>query len=106
MRIAARYPAAREAQVARLAELQEQLAQVFAERFENSSPGDPQPHLMAGLTLTTLSATFRMWFHSDGQDVSVTAGKVLEQLHQLICDGQNARRNPERKGEAPKRRRA
>src|SRR5689334_13510878 len=55
MRIAAKYPAARDAQLTRLAEVQEQLAEVFAQRLGRSSPGDPRPHLMAGLTLTTLS---------------------------------------------------
>jgi AcrR family transcriptional regulator len=106
MRIAAKYPAAREAQLTKLAEVQEQLAEVFAERLASSGPGDPRPHLMAGLTLTTLSATFRMWFHGDGGDVSVAAGKVLEQLGQLLCDAQNARTNPERRAESRKRRRA
>jgi AcrR family transcriptional regulator len=105
MRIAAKYPAAREAQLTRLAEVQEQLAQVFAERLGNTGPGDPRPHLLAGLTLTTLSATFRMWFHSDGQDIAVTANQVLEQLDRLACGRQTAQNNPERRAEGRKRRR-
>jgi len=105
MRIAAKYPAARDAQLTRLAEVQEQLAEVFAQRLGRSSPGDPRPHLMAGLTLTTLSATFRMWFHTDGQDITVTVDKVLEQLDQLVCDGEESRANSERRSVRSKQRR-
>jgi hypothetical protein len=105
MRIAAKYPAAREAQVARLAEVQEQLAQVFAERLGVSGPGDPRPYLLAGLTLTTLSATFRMWFQGDAQDIAVTANKVLEQLDQLVCDRQTGQANPEPRAGGRQRRR-
>ena len=93
MRIAAKYPAAREAQLTRLAEIQEHVAEVFAERLGISSPGDPRPHLLAGLTLTALSATFRMWFHGDGQDIAVIADRVLDQLDELVCE--DARTSPE-----------
>ncbi len=88
MGIAAKYPAAREAQLARLAEVQEQVAEAFAARCEKSGEGNPIPQLLAGLTLSTLSATFRLWFHTEAEDICVTADKVLGQLGRLVCDGQ------------------
>lgn len=105
MRIASKYPAARDAQLAKLAEVQEQLAEVFAERFGRSGPGDPRPHLLAGLTLNTLSATFRTWFHTEGQDIAVTADKVLEQLNQLVCDGEKPQTRSGRRARPRKSRR-
>lgn len=105
MRIAAKYPAAREAQSTRLAEVQEQVADVFADRLGISGPGDPRPHLLAGLTLTALSATFRMWFHGDGQDITLTADRVLQQLDVLVCERENARTSPERRSTPRTRRR-
>lgn len=104
MRIAAKYPAAREAQLTRLAELQAQLADVFAERLAGSSPGDPRPHLLAGLTLTALSATFRMWFHNDRQEIAVIADKVLEQLSDLVCNGDSIRATSKGTAVCPKSR--
>lgn len=87
MAIAAKYPAARDAQLARLAEVQDQVAEAFAARRNKSAKSYATPHLLAGLALSTLSATFRLWFQTEGEDVSVTAEKVLAQLSRLLCDG-------------------
>jgi hypothetical protein len=42
---------------------------------------------LAGLTLSTLHATFRMWFHGEEQDISRTADAVLAELNHLVCGG-------------------
>jgi AcrR family transcriptional regulator len=98
MSIAATYPAAREAQQARLAEVQDDLAEAFAERITRKGPGDPIPHLLAGLTLSTLHATFRMWFHSgEEQDISRIADAVLAELNELVCNAVHAARRPSKK---------
>jgi AcrR family transcriptional regulator len=86
MSIAAKYPAAREAQQARLAEVQDDVAEAFAERLKKRRAGDPRPYLLAALTLSTLHATFRMWYQSGEQDISGTADQVLAELSCLVCD--------------------
>jgi AcrR family transcriptional regulator len=86
MEIAAKYPAAREAQLSRLAELQDRVAEVYGQRCATAGPDDPAPHLLAALTLATLSTSFRSWFHSNGADISATVDNVLGQLTRLVCD--------------------
>jgi hypothetical protein len=88
MRIAAKYPAAREAQLSRLSEVQEEVADAFARLCEKSGNDDPRPHLLAALTLSTLSTAFRLWFHSGDQDISETVDDVLAALGHLVCDGE------------------
>src|SRR3954449_11653835 len=57
MAIAAKYPAAREAQLSRVAEVQDRIAEVFAQR----SKDDLTAHVLASLTLSALSLTYRVW---------------------------------------------
>jgi hypothetical protein len=68
--------------------VQDDLADAFAERLAKTrGPGDPRPYLLAGLTLSTLHATFRMWFHSsEEEDISRTAEAVFAELGRLVCD--------------------
>jgi AcrR family transcriptional regulator len=88
MEIAAKYPAAREAQIARVAEVQDQIAAVFARRCKKDSRDDLTPHVLAGLTLSLLGVTFRSWFDHSQQDISVTVEQVFATLDCLVCDGQ------------------
>lgn len=84
--IAAKYPAAREAQLSRMAELEDRVAEAYAQRAGRRSGNDPAPRVLAGLTLSVLSVTFRSWFEQGGQDISATADGVLATLRRLICD--------------------
>jgi AcrR family transcriptional regulator len=85
MQIAARYPTAREAQLARLAELQERVAKAFEHRCRSGSEDDVTPSVLAGLTLSVLGITFRLWFDRREQDISVTADQVFATLDRLVC---------------------
>ena len=58
MEIAAKYPAAREAQLSRFAGLQDQLAQAFGRRCKDTITA----YLLAGLVFAVLSATHQYWF--------------------------------------------
>jgi len=86
MRIAAKYPTAREAQLSRMAELQDQVASAFARRCRQSPEDDLTPGVLAGLTLSVLSVTFRSWFEHDQPDISITADQVFATLNRLVCD--------------------
>ncbi|MBS1877199.1 MAG: TetR family transcriptional regulator [Acidobacteria bacterium] len=76
MEISARYPAAREAQVSRVAELQERLAEAFAIRCEDAITA----HALAALTLSALSLSYRIWFAQGRRDVDSAVEQVFERL--------------------------
>jgi AcrR family transcriptional regulator len=103
MEIAAKYPAAREAQLSRLAEVQDQVAEVYAERCTRSRPDDPTPHLLAALTLSTLTTSFRSWFHNGAADISVTVDHVLATLSRLVCEHEQLSSKGQRKRSTPPR---
>ena len=56
--VKAKHPAAREAQLSRIAEVQDQVAAAFSHRCKN----DLTAHVLAALTLSALSLTYRVWF--------------------------------------------
>ena len=85
MEIAAKYPAAREAQIARVAEVQDQLAEAFARHGQKNSQNDLTAQLLASLTLSILGVTFRSWFDHGQQDISVTVDQVFATLNHLLC---------------------
>lgn len=82
MEVAARYPAARAAQISRMAEVQDRVAEAFARRTQGFD--DQTPGILAGLTLSVLAVTFRAWFDQGQPDISVTANQILSTLSRLI----------------------
>jgi AcrR family transcriptional regulator len=84
MKIAAQYPAAREAQLSRMAELQDSVATAYARRKGKRLKDDPEPALLAALTLSVLSVIFRSWFEHGQGDIAPTVSKVLSTLDQLL----------------------
>jgi hypothetical protein len=97
MEIAAKYPAAREAQTSRVAEVQDRVAEAFARRCSNNSKDDLTAHLLAGLTLFMLSVTFRSWFANGQQNISITAEQVFAKLGDLVRGTTPNRAKGERK---------
>lgn len=87
MEIAAKYPSARDAQAARIAEVQDQVAEAFAPRCSKAANPDLVAHVLAGLTLSVLGVTFRSWFDNGQQDISATAEQVFATVRHLACDG-------------------
>ena len=85
MQVALTYPAAKEAQISRMAELQERLAGAFARRCRESGEADLMPGILAGLTLSFLGVTFRAWFEHGQQDISATVNEVFATLARLMC---------------------
>jgi len=82
MAIAAKYPAAREAQLSRIAEVQDRLADAFAQRCHDELTA----HVMAALTLSALSLTYRVWFSKGKKDVASAAQKVFSELSKAVCE--------------------
>jgi len=92
MEIVERYPAAREAQVSRMAEIQDKVAAAFAQRTEKrgkrrGSRYDLTANLLAALTISTLGVTFRAWFADGPEDISATVKQVLATLGQFAGIG-------------------
>ncbi|MGJ5818776.1 TetR family transcriptional regulator [Paludibaculum fermentans] len=81
MEISAKYPAAREAQLSRVAELQDHLAEAFAQRY----PEGITAHILAALTLSTLSLVYRVWFAQGRQDIHSAVRQVLAELSKTAC---------------------
>src|SRR4051812_39002361 len=81
MAIAAKYPAAREAQLSRVAEVQDRIAEVFAQR----SKDDLTAHVLASLTLSALSLTYRVWFSQGRKEIASAAQKVFAELSRSVC---------------------
>jgi len=81
MEIAARYPAAREAQLSRVAEVQDRLAEAFAQRCQDAVTA----HVLAGLTLSALSLTYRVWFSKGNKDIVSAVQHVLAEFSVVVC---------------------
>lgn len=81
MEIAAKYPAAREAQVSRVAKLQDPLAEAFATRCRNAASA----HVLAALTLSALSLAYRTWFRGGNKDIASSVDAVLANISEVAC---------------------
>lgn len=81
MEVAAKYPAAREAQVSRLAELQDRLAVAFAARCDDKVTA----YVLSGLTLSALSLTYRVWFTEGKRDLMSAVRQVLAEFSAVVC---------------------
>jgi len=81
MAIAAKHPAAREAQLSRVAEVQDRVAHAFAHRCQDELTA----HVLAALTLSALSLTYRVWFSKGKKDLASAAQQVFSELAKAIC---------------------
>jgi AcrR family transcriptional regulator len=84
--IASASPAAREAQLARRAEVENALAESFATRSRIETDDEVSGRLLAALTLAAVDVTFRIWSKTDGADIVAIADDVLDTLTGLVAD--------------------
>lgn len=81
MAVAAKHPAAREAQLSRVAEVQDRVADAFAQHCKDELTA----HVLAALTLSSLSLTYRVWFSKGKKDLASAAQQVFSELAKAIC---------------------
>ena len=81
MEIAARHPAAREAQLSRVAEVQDQVAEAFTRRCKDEITA----HVLAGLTFSALSLAYRIWFSKGNNDITSAVQDALARLSAVVC---------------------
>lgn len=80
MAIAAKYPAAREAQLSRVAEVQDQVADAFGQKCRDALAA----HGLAALTLSALSLTYRIWFAQGKKDLEAAVQRVFAEFENAI----------------------
>ncbi len=80
MEIAAKYPGAREAQLSRVAELQDQVAEAFAQHCKDGVAAQ----VLAALTLSVLSAAYRIWFSKGSKDITSAVQYALAQVSLIV----------------------
>ena len=81
MEIAAKHQAARGAQLSRMAELQDRVAEAFEHRCKN----EVTAHILAGLTLSALTLTYRVWFKKGKKNVDSAVQHVFAEFSTIIC---------------------
>jgi AcrR family transcriptional regulator len=94
--IASASPAAREAQLARRAEVENALVEAFAARCHIAATDAASARLLAALTLAVVDVTFRVWSKGDGADIVAITDDVLGTLTALVSDRAAPRRKAER----------
>jgi hypothetical protein len=81
MEIAAKYPAAREAQLSRLAEVQDQVAEAFTQRCNDEITA----HVLDGLTFSALSLAYHVWFSKGKKDIKCAVQDALARVSTVAC---------------------
>lgn len=92
MAIAATQRPAREAQLSGVTDLQDRIAAAFGARgLEPITAG-----IMAELTLSALSMTYRIWYRAQRQGVAAAVEQVLSTLAVVLCQNSRERLKPPR----------
>jgi AcrR family transcriptional regulator len=92
MQIAEKYPSAREAQLSRVAGVQDRLAQAFGRRCKD----DVTARLLAGLVFAVLGTTHQYWFEKDERDISATVQKTFAALSKIVNNIDQAQEHSQR----------
>jgi AcrR family transcriptional regulator len=82
--------AAREAQLSRLADVEDRVADAYRARWRTAAGNDLTPRLLAELTLSVLDVTFKEWLKQDQQDIVPTIDRVFATLLQLVGTNEGA----------------
>lgn len=80
--ISTRSAAARQAYLSRMLELEDSLANAYAERFD-CQVAELRPRLLAGLTLTLMNTSILSWFRGEQTDLRAAALKAINELRSL-----------------------
>jgi AcrR family transcriptional regulator len=84
MAILAKYPAARAAELSRLAEVQDLVTKAFARRGRKRGEDDLTARILAGLTLQVAGVTVRWWFEHGQPDMSAAVDQAFATLDRVM----------------------
>ena len=90
MAIVAKYPEAKQAQLSRIAEVQDQVTEAFSERFKRTSKDRTAARIVASLLPALLGVIFSNWFEGGQTDVAAVSDHVLEVLCDVACSAAEA----------------
>lgn len=84
IQISAKYAAAREAQLSRIAEVQDTVASVYRRRCKGLRSGDPTPKILAQLTLSMTDVALQCWLEDGSQDISANVERAFSTLGAIV----------------------
>ncbi len=85
IQIAARYPAAKQAQASRTPEVQTEVAQAYARRMKQSRKGDDAPKILAALTTSAFEIALLRWHEAGRGDIEKTVDDVINNMRHLLA---------------------
>lgn len=85
IRIAESSTSARQAQMSRLPEAEDCVAEAFAVCLNVGLDDDLRPRLLASLTFSMMDMTIRLWMKNEHTDISAAIERVFATFAQLVC---------------------
>jgi AcrR family transcriptional regulator len=83
--IVVKCPAAREAQLSRMDQLRQSVALAYSSRMKKGREDELTARLLAGLTLTILDETVRLWSADGTREISTVAEQVMKRLCGIVA---------------------
>lgn len=84
IQVAEKYPAANQARLSRMAEVQKQLSEAYADRMKHVKKNDFTPELLAALTTSLFDVALHTWFRRGRRDIRVTVDEVFERTRDVL----------------------
>lgn len=89
---------ARQAHASRMMELEDLLATSIADYFKDARPGVIQPRMLAGITLSLMSATILSWFKGEYPTLDLAARHIFDNFSKTLGQvPKNTPKAPEKK---------
>jgi AcrR family transcriptional regulator len=83
--IVSKSPSAREAQLSQMDQVAQSVAQAYSSRVKKGRENELTSRLLAGLTLTILDETVRLWSANGAKDATVVAEQVMKRLCGIVA---------------------
>lgn len=82
--ISQRSASAMQAHSSRMIEVEESVAEAFAERIGNSSGDELEPRLLATLTVSAMNVAILSWYRGDSQELAAAVEQVFSRLTRIV----------------------
>ena len=84
--ISMRSTSAMQAHGSRMIEVEERVAQAFAERLRGTSKEDLETRLLAAITVSAMNVAIMSWYRGDCPDLSAAVEQVFCRFSRIVCD--------------------
>lgn len=85
IQIAAKYPAARQAQASHAPEIEAEVAQAYARRIKHAKKGDITPTVMAGITTSLFHTALHTWLERSRGDIEAIVDEVFKTTRRALA---------------------